>query len=72
MWIHFEQGVRWHAVLATGPGHAITFCGRYAPGDAVQREDPPARCSCCSSRIDHPYLLPVELRQKLERAKGAA
>jgi len=72
IWIHFEQHSRWHAVLYSGEGFHVTYCGRYAPADLEQCSEPRARCACCKVRIARPYLMPIELRQKLQKARTAS
>ena len=71
IWIRFEPHSRYHAVLWQGPGYQLTYCGRYAPLGIETSADPAQKCGACKVRVSKPYLLPIELRQKLEQAKGA-
>ena len=62
-WIRFERAQRFHAVFAEMGGGYWTYCQRFtrlAPGVTLSAE-PPARCSCCKSRLRNPYLVPDKL-----------
>ena len=51
---------RYHAVWAEDGGGYWTFCQRFIRETAVKEsaDSPRARCSCCRSRLRHPYLMP--------------
>ena len=54
---------RYHAVWAEHGRGYWTLCNRFIRETAVKAstDSPQARCSCCRSRLLHPYLIPDEL-----------
>ncbi|MBZ5580912.1 MAG: hypothetical protein LAQ30_01680 [Acidobacteriia bacterium] len=63
-WIRFERKPARFHLLWSEQGFLTTLCGRmvYRAEVIAETENPPARCRCCRSRSEHPYLVPVELR----------
>jgi hypothetical protein len=62
-WIRFERYLRYHAVYTKHRKLYWTYCGMSVAFTGVrdQKNEAPARCACCRSRLKRPYLIPEEL-----------